>query len=119
MASEIAERLWQVADTIGPETVAVSGGVDSVTLAVALHRHAPEHTRIFHAISPAVPPEATERVRAIARAEGWTVRIRRCGRIPGPGLSGQSGQSLFLLQVQPLCGDADPHRGRLAVGDER
>ena len=34
--------------------VAVSGGVDSMTLAVLAHRVQPA-TQIFHAISPAVP----------------------------------------------------------------
>ena len=39
--------------------VAVSGGVDSMTLAVLAHRVQPE-TQIFHAVSPAVPIQATD-----------------------------------------------------------
>ena len=53
--------------------VAVSGGVDSLTLATIAGRHhaAPE---MFHAISPAVPAEATMRVRELAAREGWLLR---------------------------------------------
>ena len=45
-----------------PMAVAVSGGVDSMTLAVVANRVQPE-TLVFHAISPAVPAAATARVR--------------------------------------------------------
>lgn len=53
--------------------VAVSGGVDSLTLATIAARHHADVT-MFHAISPAVPPEATARVREIAGRDGWTLR---------------------------------------------
>ena len=44
-----------------PMAIAVSGGVDSMTLAVVAHRIQPE-TQMFHATSPAVPVQATARV---------------------------------------------------------
>lgn len=54
--------------------VAISGGVDSVTLATFAHRnHA--HVQMLHAVSPAVPPEATSRVQALARQEGWRLSL--------------------------------------------
>jgi uncharacterized protein len=59
--------------------VAVSGGVDSLTLATLAHRRFPEQARMFHAVSPAVPQEATERVRALARSEGWTLTVIDAG----------------------------------------
>jgi tRNA(Ile)-lysidine synthase TilS/MesJ len=49
---------------------AVSGGVDSMTLAVIAHRDGRGAATMFHAVSPAVPPEATERVRRYAHNEG-------------------------------------------------
>lgn len=53
--------------------VAVSGGIDSLTLAaIAGRQHA--QVEMFHAISPAVPPEATVRVRELAAREGWALR---------------------------------------------
>jgi uncharacterized protein len=55
--------------------VAVSGGVDSMTLAVIAHRTRHAATTMFHAVSPAVPPQATEQVRSYAAREGWELNI--------------------------------------------
>lgn len=60
-------------------SIAVSGGVDSMTLAYAAHRQLGKDAAMFHAISPAVPPEATERVQRYAEAYGWTLRIIDAG----------------------------------------
>lgn len=58
--------------------VAVSGGVDSLTLATIASRHHAS-AEMFHAVSPAVPPEATERVRNFASREGWQLRVINAG----------------------------------------
>lgn len=63
--------------------VAVSGGVDSLTLAHAVHR-ATGRVRLYHAVSPAVPREATERVRRHAAAPGWTLRVIEAGEFSDP-----------------------------------
>jgi asparagine synthetase B (glutamine-hydrolysing) len=55
--------------------VAVSGGVDSMTLAAVAHRAPGVQAEMFHAVSAAVPPEATERVHRFAAQEGWKLRI--------------------------------------------
>ncbi|MGH8810639.1 MAG: hypothetical protein ACREXO_01455 [Advenella sp.] len=56
--------------------VAVSGGVDSLTLAVVANRLlGPARCEIFHAVSPAVPIAATRRVQALARLENWKLSI--------------------------------------------
>lgn len=54
--------------------VALSGGIDSLTLA-AIAGRSHEGADMFHAVSPAVPPEATERVRAFAAREGWRLQV--------------------------------------------
>lgn len=63
--------------------IAVSGGVDSMTLAAFAHRlHAEKrvgHVEIIHAVSPAVPLAATERVRARAALEGWHLIVTGTG----------------------------------------
>ncbi len=63
--------------------VAVSGGVDSMTLAVLAHRVQPE-TQIFHAISPAVPVQATDRVKLHAAIEGWQLNVIDAGEMEDP-----------------------------------
>jgi pyridinium-3,5-biscarboxylic acid mononucleotide sulfurtransferase len=64
----VLQRLENVA-------VAVSGGVDSMTLAVVAHQSRGVRAEMFHAVSAAVPPEATERVHRWAAQEGWNLRI--------------------------------------------
>lgn len=59
--------------------VAVSGGVDSMTLAAIAHRTLGSRATMYHAVSPAVPAEATTRVRQHARAEGWHLTIINTG----------------------------------------
>lgn len=60
---------------IGPRVVCCSGGVDSLLLATLAHRAAPADTIIAHAVSPAVPQAATERVKAVASQEGWQLTL--------------------------------------------
>lgn len=63
-------HLREVLHAIGPAALAVSGGIDSLTLAVVALRAVPE-SQVFHAMSPAVPPRATERVQRFADTYGW------------------------------------------------
>lgn len=55
--------------------VAVSGGVDSMTLAWFAHRALESRAAVYHAVSPAVPPEATARVRHYAQSYGWQLAV--------------------------------------------
>jgi uncharacterized protein len=64
--------------------VAVSGGVDSMTLAVVAHRDPAVRAEMFHAVSPAVPREATDRVRRYAAREGWDLRVIDAGEFADP-----------------------------------
>lgn len=81
---ERLEALRAVLAAIGPAAVAVSGGVDSLTLATLAHRRAPGMVAMFHAVSPAVPAAATARVRALARAEGWALSLVDAGEFADP-----------------------------------
>lgn len=70
------KTLEHVLGEIGTSTIAVSGGVDSMTLAVLSHRLLGASTvSMMHAVSPAVPTEATARVRQWAGREGWDLRL--------------------------------------------
>jgi pyridinium-3,5-biscarboxylic acid mononucleotide sulfurtransferase len=79
-SGSVQPRLATVLSNIGgPLAVAVSGGVDSVTLATFAHRADGSRVEIFHAVSPAVPGEATERVKRLAADHGWRLRIVDAG----------------------------------------
>lgn len=78
-AREALERLEARLNELGRVTVAVSGGVDSMTLAVVAGRVLGERARMYHAVSPAVPPDATGRVRDYARREGWQLDTMDAG----------------------------------------
>ena len=67
----------------GALAVAVSGGVDSMTLAFVAHRVNRE-CQMFHALSPAVPVQATERVKHYAELEGWNLKLIDAGEIHDP-----------------------------------
>ena len=82
MGADIAARLDAVGDvlaTLGRAAVAVSGGVDSLTLATIAHRRLGRLATMFHARSAAVPEEATARVRAEAIAQGWQLEVIDAG----------------------------------------
>ena len=63
--------LERVFEAIGRAAVAVSGGVDSMTLAVVAHRALGASATMIHAVSAAVPADATQRVERYARRDGW------------------------------------------------
>lgn len=64
--------------------VAVSGGVDSMTLAAVCARELGARAWAYHAVSPAVPPAATERVREYARRYEWQLRVIEAGEFDDP-----------------------------------
>lgn len=82
--AESLARLTEVLHGIGPVAVAVSGGVDSMTLAVLAHQVLAPDAVMFHAASPAVPPEASARVRRHAARHGWDLRVISAGEFDDP-----------------------------------
>ncbi|MDR0576431.1 MAG: adenine nucleotide alpha hydrolase [Candidatus Accumulibacter sp.] len=74
----VAEKLARLVATLDGHdalAVAISGGVDSMALAHVAHSHARTAMTAFHAVSPAVPRQATERVRDHAARHGWTLHL--------------------------------------------
>ncbi len=77
-------HLETVLRPLAPVAVAVSGGVDSMTLAYIAARLLGAQANVYHAVSPAVPPEATERVRRHAARHGWRLEIFDAGEFSDP-----------------------------------
>ncbi len=71
--------LDEVLHSIGPMAIAVSGGIDSLTLATAAHRALGGRVTMHHATSPAVPEEATARTRLEAVLQGWALDVFDAG----------------------------------------
>jgi len=68
-------RLVPVLDRFDRLAIAVSGGVDSMTLAHVAARHSRTQATMYHATSPAVPASARERVGAHAARHGWNLVV--------------------------------------------
>lgn len=75
-------RLEEILRRHGSIAVAVSGGVDSMTLAHVAHSAV--GAVMVHAVSPAVPPEATARVREHAKKHAWTLLSTDAGEFADP-----------------------------------
>jgi uncharacterized protein len=74
------DRLARLLEGYGVATVAVSGGVDSMTLASFAHRTlGRDGVRMVHALSPAVPRAATARIEARGAEEGWRLALADAG----------------------------------------
>jgi uncharacterized protein len=95
---------------LAPVRVAVSGGVDSMTLAILAGRTLGQRAAMVHAVSPAVPPEATQRVAAVARREGW--RLLRVD-------AGEFGDEAYLANPYDRCFHCKTHlyAAMAGVGD--
>lgn len=77
------ERLGVILDDMDRVAVAVSGGVDSLTLLAFAARRARDVVA-FHAVSAAVPPEATARTRALAASLSVELIVLDAGELSDP-----------------------------------
>ncbi|ACA18178.1 ATP-utilizing protein of the PP-loop superfamily-like protein [Methylobacterium sp. 4-46] len=96
---------------IGPVAVAVSGGVDSLTLASVARRGS---ARMVHAVSPAVPEEATRRVREEAARQGWDLAVIEAGEFGDPAYRRNPVNRCFFCKTN-LYGAIRALTGRVIV----
>jgi uncharacterized protein len=80
----VIDRLVASLDRHPRLAIAVSGGVDSMTLAHVASRHAQTRATMYHATSAAVPRAARERVEAHAAAHGWNLVVLDGGELRDP-----------------------------------
>ena len=76
---DVEDRLIVLLAEYPTLAIAVSGGIDSMTLAFLAHRSRAAPTMMVHAVSPAVPEAATARVRDYAAREGWGLSVVEAG----------------------------------------
>jgi len=69
------EAVERALDDMGPVAVAVSGGIDSLTLATLAARCLGDRAEMFHSMTGSVPMEATARTRDLAARLGWRLRV--------------------------------------------
>ncbi len=85
MSSSERVTLAEILQRSTPLAVAVSGGVDSVTLAAfADELLGSRNVLMVHATSPAVPGDARQRLEELALARGWDLRCIDAGELEDP-----------------------------------
>jgi uncharacterized protein len=87
MTMTLTDRVAQlevVIEGIGPLALALSGGVDSMTLAHVAQARLGDRAVMYHALSPAVPAEASARVLRHAEAAGWRLEVINAGEMGDP-----------------------------------
>ena len=84
MNTEKYQQLKDILAAMDKYAVAVSGGVDSMTLAIVAHRVSGHNATIVHAVSAAVPVAATERIRQFASEQGWNLVEINAGEMANP-----------------------------------
>jgi len=115
-AEQALTRLETVLTDIGGAGVAVSGGVDSMTLAFVAHRLSPDHARMLHAVSPAVPEDATERVRRYASQQGWVLEILNAGEFDDPAYMANPHDRCFHCKTNLYDSIAARVQGQIVSG---
>lgn len=97
--SEAHDALSRVLHEIGDCAVALSGGVDSVTLAAVAHGILGRRVEMIHAVSPAVPPAATRRVRELARDREWRLTVLDAGEFADPRYRANPANRCFFCKT--------------------
>jgi uncharacterized protein len=110
MGEQISElaALESVLSGMGRVAVAVSGGVDSLTLAAFAHRLLGDDCQAYHAVSPAVPRESTQRTQQLADREGWTLHIIDAGEFGSADYMRNPVNRCFYCKTS-LYGSIKPH----------
>lgn len=97
-------------------TIAISGGVDSMTLAHVAHAVLGQRARMVHATSPAVPPVATTRVREHATKAGWRLDLVDAGEFDDPRYRANPVNRCFFCKTNLYGSLAQMCGGTIASG---
>jgi pyridinium-3,5-biscarboxylic acid mononucleotide sulfurtransferase len=114
MPDAALQALASVLSDFDSIAVAVSGGVDSLTLATFAHRVMDGSVSMYHAVSPAVPEEATSRTRELAADEGWPLHVIDAGEFADPNYRRNPANRCFFCKTN-LYGAIAAHTARQIV----
>ena len=114
-ADDPEARLIAALDRYPELVIAVSGGVDSMTLAYVAHRFSSGKVSMLHAVSPAVPPHATSRVRSHAERHGWALIVADAGEFEDPRYRANPVDRCYFCKIQPLRPHTLGHPGHRRV----
>ncbi len=103
-------ELERVLASIPEPAIAVSGGVDSMTLAALAARMLGD-VLMMHAVSAAVPPDATARVERMAVDEGWNLTRLAAGEFDDPAYRANPVNRCFYCKTN-LYGTIRRHTSR-------
>jgi pyridinium-3,5-biscarboxylic acid mononucleotide sulfurtransferase len=110
------DPLRTILDGCRPAAVAVSGGVDSMTLAHVAHDVLGDDVAMFHAASPAVPADAAARIREHAERHGWRLHVVDAGEFDDERYLANPSNRCFFCKSD-LYGTLAAHTGaRLLSG---
>lgn len=114
MADAAIQALASALTGFDSVAVAVSGGVDSLTLATFAHRVMGGSVCMYHAVSPAVPEEATERTKELAADEGWALHVIDAGEFSDPDYRRNPANRCFFCKTN-LYGAIATHTTRQII----
>lgn len=97
-------------------TIALSGGVDSMTLAHVAHTLLGQRARMVHAMSPAVPPLATARVRDHSARAGWRLDLVDAGEFDDPRYRANPVNRCFFCKSNLYATISSMTKGIIASG---
>jgi uncharacterized protein len=104
---------------LGKVAVAVSGGVDSLTLATVAARVCGPSATMYHAVSPAVPPEATARTRTLAASQGWVLDVFDAGEFADADYRDNPANRCFFCKTNLYSAIARRTRAQIVSGTNR
>lgn len=96
--------------------IAVSGGIDSMTLAFIAHRFSGKPVAIVHAVSPAVPADATQRIEDYAEREGWRLSLIDAGEFADPSYRANPANRCYFCKFHLYDRIRDLFPGVIASG---
>lgn len=99
--------------------IAVSGGVDSLTLAHIATRHARTVATMYHATGPAVPRAARERVEAHAAANGWRLVVIDAQELADPRYRANPVDRCYYCKTNLYARIAEATADTIASGTNR